>query len=167
MYEQPNLLTLVQGAAEGDSELTAFDNALRKAGIGDLNLIRVSSIVPPGARLVSLPEIPMGSITPTAYAKAVSSVPGQQIAACVGAGITERGGVLMEATAECSADELAEQVRLMVEEGMRVRGLEPYELHLAAADHTVQHIGSAIAAAVLWHDQLTGGGPVRSRGGEG
>jgi len=152
MYDQPNLVILVQGAAEGDSELTAFDNALRKAGIGDLNLIRVSSIVPPGARLSSLPDIPMGSLTPAAYAKAVSSEPGKTIAACVGAGITPTGGVLMEATAECSAEELEEQVRLMVDEGMRVRGLTPYDLHLASADHTVQQIGSAIAAAVLWSD---------------
>lgn len=167
MYEQPNLVILVQGAAEGDSELTAFDNALRKAGIGDLNLIRVSSIVPPGARLSSLPEIPMGSLTPAAYAKAISAEPGTTIAACVGAGITERGGVLMEATGECSADALEEQVRLMVEEGMRVRGLEPYHLHLASADHTVQHIGSAVAAAVLWHEPAAGDVPATSGGGEG
>lgn len=165
MYDQPNLVILVQGAAEGDSELTAFDNALRKAGIGDLNLIRVSSIVPPGARLSSLPDIPMGSLTPAAYSKAVSAEPGKTIAACVGAGMTSRGGVLMEATAECSAEELEEQVRLMVDEGMRVRGLTPYDLHLASADHTVQHIGSAIAAAVLWNDPTAG--EADSGGGEG
>ena len=39
MYERPTKVCLVWGAAEGDSELTAFDNALLKAGIGHLNLI--------------------------------------------------------------------------------------------------------------------------------
>lgn len=151
MYEQPTLVCLTSGAAEGDSELTAFDNALRKAGIGDVNLIRVSSIVPPGAALAPLPDLPMGSLTPAAYAKAASSVPGQRVAACVGVGWTPRGGVLMEAS---GVDETTEQIEArtaaMVEEAMRARELEPYDLHLVSAEHTVERIGSAVAAAVLW-----------------
>src|SRR2546426_4693242 len=98
MYEQPKLVCLASGAAEGDSELTAFDNALRKAGIGDVNLIRVSSIVPPGARIAPLQDLPFGALTPAAYAKVTSTTPGQTIAACIGVGWTARGGVLMEAS---------------------------------------------------------------------
>jgi arginine decarboxylase len=151
MYGQPNMVCLASGAAEGDSELTAFDNALRKGGIGDVNLIRVSSIVPTGAKIVPLPDLPYGALTPAAYAVQTSSVPGQVVAACIGVGWTERGGVLMEAH---GIDETAEQIeartRLMVEEGMRNRGLEPFELYFATAEHTVEKIGSAIAAAVLW-----------------
>jgi len=151
MYEQPKLVCLASGAAEGDSELTAFDNALRKAGIGDVNLIRVSSIVPPGARISPLPDLPFGALTPAAYAKIVSTVPGQRIAACVGVGWTERGGVLMEHSAtDTAAEEIEAATQLMVEEGMGVRGLEPFELHLVSAEHTVERIGSAVAAAVLW-----------------
>ena len=97
MYEQPKLVCLASGAAEGDSELTAFDNALRKGGIGDVNLIRVSSIVPPGATISPLPDLPFGALTPAAYAVQTSSVPGMRIAACIGVGWTPRGGVLMEA----------------------------------------------------------------------
>ena len=150
MYEQPKFVCLASGAAEGDSELTAFDNALRKAGIGDVNLIRVSSIVPPGASMSPLPDLPMGSLTPAAYAKAVSTVPGQTIAACIGVGWTPQGGVLMEASGVETAEEIEARTRLMVEEGMRVRGMEPFELYFATAEHTVEQIGSAIAAAVLW-----------------
>jgi len=43
---------LVAGAAEGASELNAFDGALLSAGIGDLNLVRVTSIIPPHVELV-------------------------------------------------------------------------------------------------------------------
>lgn len=151
MYEQPKLVCLASGAAEGDSELTAFDNALRKAGIGDVNLIRVSSIVPPGAAIAPLPDLPVGALTPAAYAKVVSTVPGRRVAACVGVGWTPRGGVLMEASdVDLTAEEIEERTRAMVEEGMRVRGLEPFELHLVSAEHTVERIGSAVAAAVLW-----------------
>src|SRR5437762_12046496 len=96
MYEQPKLVCLASGAAEGDSELTAFDNALRKGGIGDVNLIRVSSIVPPGATISPLPDLPFGALTPAAYAVQNSSVPGMRIAARIGVGWTSRGGVLLE-----------------------------------------------------------------------
>jgi arginine decarboxylase len=151
MYEQPNLICLASGAAEGDSELTAFDSALRTAGIGDVNLIRVSSIVPPGSSMSPLPPLPMGALTPAAYAKAVSTVPGQTIAACIGVGYTPNGGVLMEASGvDETAGQIEKRTRLMVEEGMRVRGFEEYELYFATAEHTVEQIGSAIAAAVLW-----------------
>jgi arginine decarboxylase len=160
MYEQPRLVCLASGAAEGDSELTAFDNALRKGGIGDVNLIRVSSIVPPGARIAPLPDLPFGTLTPAAYAAETSSVPGQRITACIGVGWTPRGGVLMEAHGtDESSEEIEARTRAMVEEGMRVRGLEPFEMHFATAEHVVERIGSAIAAAILWNREP---GEVRS-----
>src|SRR5438132_14169641 len=119
MYEQPRLVCLASGAAEGDSELTAFDNALRKGGIGDVNLIRVSSIVPPGATIAPLPDLPFGALTPVAYAVQTSSVPGMAIAACIGGGWTPRGGVLMDAHGrEETAEETEERPRRMVEAGV-------------------------------------------------
>lgn len=151
MYEQPKMVCLASGSAEGGSELTAFDNALRKAGIGDVNLIRVSSIVPPGARISPLPDLPYGALTPAAYAQATSSVPGQRIAACLGVGWTESGGVLMEAHGlDETAEQIEERTRAMVEEAMVARGMVPYEFHVATAEHVVDRIGSAVAAAVLW-----------------
>jgi arginine decarboxylase len=150
LYERPTKVCLVWGAAEGDSELTAFDNALLKAGIGHLNLIQVTSIFPAGATLAPLPEIPTGTLTPTVYAKVVSETPGETISACVGVGVTPSGGVLMEAHGPWTAEEVEARVARMVEEGMRRRGLEPYELHFATAEHVVERIGSAVAAAVLW-----------------
>ena len=150
LYERPTKVCLVWGAAEGDSELTAFDNALLKAGIGHLNLIAVTSIFPEGAALSPLPEIPTGTLTPTVYAKMVSETPGEHVSACIGVGVTPKGGVLMEAHGPWSAAEIEDRVGRMVEEGMRKRGLEPYELHFATAEHVVEKIGSAVAAAVLW-----------------
>ena len=65
------------GTAEGSTPLNAFDNALLAAGIGNINLVRVSSILPPGVELVSLPKIKPGAIVPTAYASMSSEVPGE------------------------------------------------------------------------------------------
>ncbi len=47
MLPIPKKFSLVAGSAEGTSELNAFDNALLNAGIGNLNLIKVTSILPP------------------------------------------------------------------------------------------------------------------------
>lgn len=57
-------LYLVAGKAEGSTPLNAFDNALLDAGIGDVNLIKVSSIVPPGVEVVmDKPTLPRGGIS--------------------------------------------------------------------------------------------------------
>jgi len=69
------------GNAEGSTPLNAFDNALLAAGIGNINLIKVSSILPPGVELVALPRIKPGALVPTAYAAMTSEVPGEVVAA--------------------------------------------------------------------------------------
>lgn len=42
--------TMVSGVGYGKTKLTAFDNALQYAKVGDYNLIKVSSILPPKAK---------------------------------------------------------------------------------------------------------------------
>ena len=39
-------IAITSGKSEGPSKLNAFDNSLLDAGIGDVNLIKVSSIIP-------------------------------------------------------------------------------------------------------------------------
>src|SRR6201993_128674 len=87
------------GNGEGNTKLNAFDNALLAAGIGNINLVRVSSILPPGVDLVTLPRIKPGAIVPTAYAAQISEVPGEVIAAAVGWACPSdpaKNGVIME-----------------------------------------------------------------------
>ncbi|HIE09103.1 MAG TPA: pyruvoyl-dependent arginine decarboxylase, partial [Armatimonadetes bacterium] len=93
---------LVVGAAEGGTELNAFDNALLAAGIGDVNLVKVSSIIPPGVELVDqLNPLPRGAFVPVVYASLVSREPGRRIAVAVGVGRAADGfGVVMEAEGE-------------------------------------------------------------------
>ncbi|MBI3007466.1 MAG: pyruvoyl-dependent arginine decarboxylase, partial [candidate division NC10 bacterium] len=68
MLETPTCYALAVGAAEGETELNAFDNALLQAGIGNVNLVRVSSIVPPKAAFCPEVALPPGALVPTAYA---------------------------------------------------------------------------------------------------
>ena len=69
------------GSAEGETSLNAFDNALLAAGIGNINLVKVSSILPPEAEVVDLPRLRPGAIVPTAFAAMTSEVPGAVAAA--------------------------------------------------------------------------------------
>jgi len=64
----PNTVWAAAGAAEGDTELNAFDNALLAAQIGNLNLIRISSVLPRDALLVDEPlPITPGALVPAVY----------------------------------------------------------------------------------------------------
>ena len=104
------------GTAEGSTPLNAFDNALLAAGIGNINLIKVSSILPPGVELVPLPRIKPGALVPTAYAAMTSEVPGEVVAAAVGWARPidpAKNGVIMEYQGGCviSFDESFEKDR--------------------------------------------------------
>lgn len=152
MLPKPTKITLVAGAAEGNTELTAFDKALLTAGIGNLNLIRVSSILPPDCEYVETLDIPPGSLTPTAYGWIASDKPGEQLSAAIGVGFSGNGyGVIMEFTGRCSAAEAERQVSAMVREAFQVRGIPLQEIKTASAEITVERIGAVVAAAVLWY----------------
>jgi len=150
-WPSPNLLWVTGGAAEGATPLNAFDNALLAAGIGDLNLVRVSSIVPRGARLADAPlQIEAGSLVPTVYAVVHSDTAGDTICAAVGIGIgKDSHGMIFEHHA--SARDVAKRVVTgMVEEGFARRGLPLERLLVHVADHRVERVGCAVAAVVLW-----------------
>lgn len=53
---------IASGVGTGSTTLAAFDGALIAAGIANYNLIKLSSVVPPGAQLVSIdgPASPPG-----------------------------------------------------------------------------------------------------------
>lgn len=159
MLYVPRLLHLAQGSAEGLTPLTAFDNALRAAGIDNLNLIRVSSIVPKDARFGPRPELPVGTVVPTVYTQVTSNVPGEVISAVIGGGTGEEGGVLMEYHHRGRADDAERVVTSMVEEGFAQRGWKLNDIQFASAEHIVDRLGCATAAVLLLEPVSVGGHP--------
>ena len=140
------------GSAEGGTTLNAFDNALLAAGIGNINLVKVSSIVPPEVDIVPLPAIRPGAIVPTAYAAITSDTPGELIAAAVGYALPEdrtRAGVIMEYHAGADRATAERAVRAMLDEAFRVRGETAREVRVVAVEHRVAAIGCALAAVTL------------------
>jgi len=57
IIKTPTSHTFVTGSSEGYTPLNAFDGALLAAGIGNTNLVKMSSIVPPGTREVPITEL--------------------------------------------------------------------------------------------------------------
>ena len=152
MLLTPEKYTLVAGAAEGVTELNAFDNALRTAGIGNLNLIKVSSILPPDTRCVERLDIPPGSLTPTAYGSIVSEEPKELISAAVGVGLSRDSfGIIMEYSGHCSSKDAEEKVSFMAAEAFRQRGIHLEKVLVKSVEHQVENIGCAFAAVALWY----------------
>lgn len=152
MLPTPKKYTLVAGTGRGASRLNAFDQALLEAGIGNLNLIKVSSILPPGVDWVQHLEIPPGSLTPVAYGALISDEEGETIAAAVAVGVSENDyGLIMEFSGKCSKEEAEEQALAMVRDGFLARGLR---LKLTAVKATAARVDGptcVFAGAVLWY----------------
>ncbi len=154
MLPTPRRYSLVAASAEGEHELTAFDKALLNAGIGNVNLIRVSSILPPGSVYESRLDIPPGSLVPIAYGTLICAETGAHIAAAVAVGIgAEAGdfGVIMEFAGHCGRQDAERCVREMVTEAFQHRGMKLAEIKVAAAEHHVVTCGCVFAAVPLWY----------------
>ena len=144
------------GHAEGGTPLNAFDNALLAAGIGNVNLVKISSIIPPDVAIVDLPKIKPGALIPTAYAVMSSDVPGQTVAAAVGYALPDdpaKPGVIMEFHDIARRRDAERAIRAMLEEAFTVRGEPIRELKVFAVEHTVERVGCALAAVVLLAEQ--------------
>lgn len=152
MLPIPKKFFLTASAAEGKTCLNAMDNALLAAGIGNINLIRVSSVIPPGAEYAPRLVIPAGSLVPTAYGYIISEIPGEIIAAAIGVGLSaETFGMIMEFAGRCRCEDARRTVELMVKEAFAARSLELVDLKVASIEHRVDRIGCALAAVPLWY----------------
>jgi arginine decarboxylase len=149
----PDKFFLVAGHSEGITPLNAFDSALIDAGIGNTNLIKMSSILPPYSKKIKPVKLPLGSLVPLAYASKVSSVVDEVISAGVACAVPvdeDKNGLIMEYSAPGHKEEIEKIVRHMAEEGMKNRGYKIKTIYSISIQHTVKKIGAAFAAVVLW-----------------
>lgn len=157
MVNTPNVFSLVKGASEGRTRLNAFDNALLNAGVGDTNLMRMSSILPPGAMQRDIDDIdlPAGGLIPLAYAHIDSTTPGRYISSAIAVGIPEdesQPGVIMEFEDHSRLDNVEEIVRQMVVDAFDYRKRELKEIKSIGIEHKVENCAATFAAAVLWYE---------------
>jgi len=153
IIQTPTLYFLVSGAAEGFTPLNAFDGALLQAGIGNTNIVKMSSIVPPHCQLIAPVPLPPGALVPAAYAAITSDIPGEMISAGIAVALPEdenQNGLIMEYSAKGERLKIEETVRNMAVEGMKLRGWPIKELKSIGIECKVKKVGAALAAVVLW-----------------
>lgn len=158
MVPTPNRFALVKGASEGRTRLNAFDNALLNAGVGDTNLMRMSSILPPAAEMCRVEEmnLPKGGLIPLAYASIDGTTPGRVISSAVAVGIPEddrETGVIMEFEDHAHLDTVEGIVRQMVVDAFDYRKRELKEILSIGIEHTVEIFGATFAGVVLWYGE--------------
>lgn len=149
---KPQRFIMVAATAEANHALTAFDAALLKAGLGNVNLVRLSSILPPGCQEEENGiNFPPGSFVPTAYGAISSEIKGERIAAAVGIGFTAGSfGVIMEHAGNCAEEAARAKVEAMIKEAFLNRGLALKGIKIKSVEHRVEKAGAAIAMVALW-----------------
>jgi arginine decarboxylase len=156
IFKTPTTHFFTCGSSEGFTQLNSFDGALLAARIGNTNLVKMSSIVPPKSKLVELHSLPQGALVPVAYASISSDMPGEVISAGVAAAYPtdeSHAGLIMEYSSRGHKEDIEAIVRRMAEEGLKMRGLEVKEIRSISVQHKVEKIGTAFAAVVLWDEE--------------
>lgn len=121
-----------KGVGVSKKGLPSFDKALLSAGVGNYNLVRLSSILPAKHIWVPVEEIakhiPEGSLLPTAYSTISSDVEGETIVSTIGVGLPkdpDKVGVIMEFSARnMSEDDAVKELFGMIYEAFEIRGWE-------------------------------------------
>jgi len=135
-------------SAEGETELNAFDNCLIKAGLPQVSLIKLTSILPPDIEITETPpeDLPLGANVPAIYDYVVSSESGEVISAAIAIGWTDKGPTLV---AEYSGRGLNKRVAeeralLRLREMARARNSTILKYSLYSAEHRVEKCGCVL-----------------------
>lgn len=144
---------LVSGQGVSPYKLVSFDLALLHAGVGDLNIVRMSSILPPACTMIEPVTLDAGSLVPMAYASRSASEETEavvQIASAVAVAIPEDGGsgLIMEAT-DYTAARAEEVVKNMVELGMQHRQRRIKEVIVSSIEATTSKLYTTVFSAVV------------------
>ncbi|MGB9708186.1 MAG: pyruvoyl-dependent arginine decarboxylase [Candidatus Pacearchaeota archaeon] len=87
----PKYCFLTKGVGKHKEKLNSFESALRDAGIASHNIVRISSILPPGCKIISrkkgLDKIAAGEIIHCVMAQTETNEPYRLLAASIGVAI--------------------------------------------------------------------------------
>ena len=148
-------IAIVSGKSEGPTKLNAFDNALSDAGIGDVNLIKVSSMLAGNAKVVELPKLKAGAMVNCVLSEITSDNPGDEITAVIAVAIGEELGCVVETTGtNKNPNELIDEAKMMVEYMMENRGVKIEELIIEPSTTSVDKIASVVSSVVYLNDDI-------------
>lgn len=147
-------ISLTKGESEGPTKLNAFDNALLDAGIGNVNLIPVSSMLPSKIEIIPLPKLEPGEMTNCVLSHQYSDNPGDEIAAVIAfAQAKEMGCVIETSGVNKSIKELEKKAKFMAEYMIEKRGLKIINYKSVIQTHKVIDKASVVAA-LIYHNPI-------------
>jgi arginine decarboxylase len=92
----PQEMFFTKGVGKHRQNLQSFEEALRDAGIAQYNLVRVSSIFPPGCKIISrnagLKRLAIGGITHCVIAESRTNEPNRLVSAGIGLAVPAQPG---------------------------------------------------------------------------
>ena len=142
-------IAIVSGKAEGPSKLNSFDNALLDAGIGNVNLIKVSSMLEKNTKISELPKLKPGSMINCVLSCISSDKKGDLISAAVAIAIGDNLGCVVE---NSKINKNPKEVKIesinMVKYMMERRGETTHELIIEETNHIVKNTGTVVASVV-------------------
>ena len=151
----PNKFFVTSGSAvSGVSDLNAFDRALIAAGIGEQNLVPVSSVIPIGAEQIAPKALPMGAVTHCVLAHMRGSG-GETISAGIAYAFRKdgMGGYVAEGRMHGPAGQLRAALKCKMEEMGRIRNIELKEIRYAIEEISAPADGhGACVAALVFSD---------------
>lgn len=151
-------IAIVSGKSEGPTKLNAFDNALSDAGIGDVNLIKVSSMLSGNAEICELPKLKAGAMVNCVLSEVTSDNPGDVITAVIAVAIGEKLGCVVETTGtNKELKNLIDEAEYMVKYMMEKRDVEIEELIVEYSTTEVKNIASVISSVVYLNDEIRDG----------
>lgn len=129
----------------GTTQLSAFDKALIDTGVANYNLIRLSSVLPPGSEVVelegALPQVPgtWGDRLYVVYAEMRTSTNGEEAWAGVGwVQDPETGKGLFVEHEGHSEESVRSSVNDSLADLMKNRGMEPLPINMRVVGGTCQ-----------------------------
>ena len=151
-------IAIVSGKDEGPTKLNAFDNALSDAGIGDVNLIKVSSMLAGNTEVKELPKLKAGSMVNCVLSEITSNNPGDEITAVIAVAIGDELGCVVETTGiNKSEADLINEAQTMVKYMMDKRNVNMNDLIIESSTTTVKNIASVVASVVYLNDEIIEG----------
>jgi len=148
-------VAIVSGKAEGPTKLNSFDNALIEAGIGDVNLIKVSSMLEENTNLQLLPKLKAGAMVNCVLATVTSENNGDLISSAIAVAIGNNLGCVVESSGiNKSPDEVKKDAEEMVKYMMDKRDENINELIIEEVNHTVEEIGTVVVSLIYLNDEI-------------
>lgn len=153
MLEIPTKFFVTSGEAISKvSELNAFDQALINAGIGEQNLISVSSVLPIGIKQVERQKLPTGAIIHCVLAQQRGNE-GEMISAGIAYAfrLDGQGGYVAEGHMHGTQKNLKEFLKWKIEEMAALRGTQLDKINYKTQELSIpmDNYGTCLAALVF------------------